>query len=186
MNLAILWLCMSVLSVKFLRRKTLILWFFYFPSFLHVFAKFSVFLEICESRNNFLLVKEWGAAKTRILPSLLMNPSFKSQMLYIIKPNWADYQENSVIQGNKRERSLFFMKEELMPRGGWNVKNAFSAWIFHINCPVSVFFPFYLRLGISITLVQWVYVAVFCRTWEDLNLWKPRSMGLFPLCRSPA
>jgi len=47
-----------------------------------------------------------------------MNPSFKSQKLYIIKPNWADYQEYSVIQKNKREKSLCFMKEELVPRGG--------------------------------------------------------------------
>lgn len=39
-------------------------------------------------------------------------------MLYIIKPNWADYQENSVIQKNKREKSLCFMKEEVVPERG--------------------------------------------------------------------
>lgn len=119
-----------------------------FFSFLHVFAgqwlvrsKVLCIPSDCESRNNFVLVEERGVAKNWMLPSLLMNPSFKSQMLYIIKPNWADYQENSVIQKNKREKSLCFMKEEVVPERGWNVKNAFSIWIPHIDRPVSSFPP---------------------------------------------
>jgi len=40
---------------------------------------------------------------------------------------------------------------------------------FCISTVLSLSFPFCLGLGISIGLVQWVYVAVFCRTCEYLD-----------------
>ena len=43
----------------------------------------------------------------------------------------------------------------------------FGSFISTVLSPLS--FPFYLRLGIGIALVQWVYVEVFCRTREDLD-----------------
>lgn len=43
----------------------------------------------------------------------------------------------------------------------------FGSLISTVLSPLS--FPFYLRLGISIALVQRVYVESFCRTCEDLD-----------------
>lgn len=187
MNLAHTLALCECWSVKFLREN------FHFFSFLHVFAgqwlvqsKVLCIPSDCESRNNFVLVEERGVAKNWMLPSLLMNPSFKSQMLYIIKPNWADYQENSVIQKNKREKSLCFMKEEVVPKRGWNVKNAFSIWIPHIDCPVSSFSPLLFKardrycscaLGLRGSSLQDLWGSGLCQ---------PRSVGLVLLCQSPA
>lgn len=43
----------------------------------------------------------------------------------------------------------------------------FGSFISTVRSPLS--FSSYLRLGISIALVQWMYVEIFCRTCEDLD-----------------
>jgi len=97
----------------------------------------------CESRNNFVPVEEWGVARNWILPSPLMNPSFKSQMLYIIKPNWADYQENSVIQKNKRKisfaswRKKWCQKEAEMLKMHFLLGSLISTVLFPLLLPFS-------------------------------------------------
>lgn len=130
--------------IMFLRRES-----FQYFSFLCVFLKqWLIQCKIlcipsdCESRNNFVPVEEWDVARNWILPSLLMNPGFKSQMLYIIKPNWADYQENSVIQKNKRKisfaswRKKWCQKESEMLKMHFLLGSLISTVLFPLLLPV--------------------------------------------------
>lgn len=67
----------------------------------------------------------------------------------------------------------------MVPKGVRNVKNAFSTWISHINCPVSSFASSYLRQAFSVALVHWVHVSVLCVTCEDLSR-ESGSLSILP------